>query len=76
MTKKRDKKRMNRMVKYMQNYWSTYSDQQNYEIFSEDTFIDDALYAIGVALNEKDYMFASGFRRFKQSLRERLDNEP
>ena len=71
----RDKKRarMTRMVRYMAAYWATYDKQINYSDYSDKTFLDDALYAIGITLDPK-YKFANGYREFKKYLLEYLND--
>ena len=58
-------------TEYLHNYWRTYSDQLKYTEYHDDTFIEDALYAIGVAISDK-HRFADGYRVFKDFLREFL----
>lgn len=65
--------RMVRMVSYMAGYWSTYDKQTGYKDYSDKTFIDDALYAIGITLHPK-YKFADGYREFKKFLLEHLND--
>lgn len=61
------------MVRYMASYWATYDQQIGYKDYSDKTFIDDALYALGITLNPK-YKFADGYREFKKFLLEHLND--
>lgn len=56
----------------MQRYVATYTDQEGYRDYSEDTFINDMLYGIGLALDRNKYACAHGFEAFKDELRKRL----
>lgn len=55
-------------VAYMQKYMATYSDQDGYMNYREDTYIDDVLYGLGVSISPA-FKGASGFREFKKMLR-------
>ena len=59
-------------VKDLQKYWNTYSEQRNYERYSTETLIDDALYGLGIAIDKEQYEFAQGYDKFKQKLLEHL----
>lgn len=59
-------------VIYLVEYWEMYDDQPNYTEFRDDTFIDDALYGIGKAIDPEKYGFAEGYKRFKDFLRDYL----
>ena len=52
---------------YLANYWGTYRSQLGYEKYHTDTVIDDALYGLGVALDQK-YQCANGYEQFKKAL--------
>lgn len=54
-------------VECLAEYWSTYDRQHGYENYSEDTFLDDALYGIGVAMS-RDFEWAQGYDLFKKKL--------
>jgi hypothetical protein len=69
----RAKKRMRLIVGRLQEYVRTYSDQAHYEDYSDTIFIDDMLYGIGIALEPLGHEGASGFDRFKEVLRKRLE---
>lgn len=65
-------KRMRDMVAYMQRYVVNYTQQESYETYSDETFLDDMLYGLGVALNEKEHSHASGYDVFKEKLLKHL----
>lgn len=66
MTKKQ--KRMRQAVDRMKHYLDTYDQQPGFLDYSDDTFIRDMLYGIGVALDQRKYAFAHGFDEFKTLL--------
>lgn len=66
---KREKK-VEEAIKTLQRYWNTYSDQDFYRGYRDETIIDDALYAIGLALWGNVY--ATGFDVTRQKLLEHL----
>lgn len=67
--KAKQRKRMREIVARMQRYWETYPEQPNFADYSDATFIQDALYGIGIAINPKLYEAADGFTRFTEVLR-------
>jgi len=72
LVSRRDKKAMVKAVKRMKKYWNTYDQQVGFEGFSVETFLDDALYAIGIAIDDKEYKYVDGYQKFKNILREQL----
>lgn len=54
----------------LQKYWDTYHEQHGYENYKLETFLEDALYGVGMAVDDK-YRFANGFDRFKEFLQKR-----
>ena len=59
-------------IQTLQDYWTAYG----YWKYSEgEIFLQDALYGIGLALDEEKYKGAIGFRRFKKDLYEKLEKE-
>lgn len=68
-------KPMRDRAEFLENYWRTYVDQAGFEEYSEETFLADALYGIGVAISE-EYKCAGGYDRFKDVLRDFLDAHP
>lgn len=67
--------RMRRMVEIMQDYWDRYPEQTGYTDYSDETFLLDALYGIGLALDYETYYAAQGFDRFKKFLDEFLEDQ-
>lgn len=55
------------------SYWNTYNKQSGYEEYALKTFLDDALYGIGIAINPDEYKWASGFAKFKWDLLKYLE---
>lgn len=71
----RAKKRMKLVVQYFQGYVRTYSEQDEYQSYSDKTFLDDMLYGVGTALQigtATDYSGPGGYERFKEKLRQHL----
>lgn len=68
-------KSMKNVVADLQKYIETYSSQPTYEEFSDEVFIDDIVYGLGVALSE-EYKFAPGFSDFKEVLLKHLLSDP
>ncbi|QGT54455.1 hypothetical protein b3_0212 [Synechococcus phage B3] len=62
-------KRMKLMVEYMQHYMTTYTQQYNYQEYTDETFIRDVLYGLGVAINPQDHRGPDGFARWKETLK-------
>ena len=60
---------------YLNHYLATYPRQYNYEKYSDEVFIEDILYGLGVAIGGEKYMFAIGFDKFKEVLREHLERK-
>lgn len=65
-------KRMELMVKYLQRYLETYDAQVGYKNYTDQTFIDDVLYGLGVALNPEKHQYSDGYERWKNELLEFL----
>lgn len=68
--RKKREKHVEEAVKTLQRYWNTYSDQDFYRSYTDATIVDDALYAIGLALWGNAY--APGFDATRQKLLEHL----
>ena len=62
-------------VKYLSDYITTYTKQSQYKNYDVKTYIDDILYGLGVSINEDEFSFASGFKKFKNELRQHLDRQ-
>lgn len=67
-------KRMELMVEYLQSYVGTYDQQYGYKNYSDSTLILDILYSLGVALNPEEHSFADGFDKWKQTLKQFLED--
>ena len=67
-------KRMHDVVTYLQDYMRAYTNQRYYFDYSDETFIDDVLYGLGVALNP-EYQYGEGFDKFKARLRKHLEDK-
>lgn len=63
--------RMRKIVARIQGYVATYTDQAAYADYSDDTFVNDMLYGIGMAISD-EYRHAGGFRRFKERIAREL----
>ena len=70
MKKKLNKKqqRVKEIIEKLQHYMATYSDQRGYLDYSDETIIDDVLYGLGIALDEKAHSFFDGYNVFKDKL--------
>lgn len=68
-------KTMENVVADYSKYVNTYGDQGIAEHFGDDTFIDDMLYGMGTALDEK-YRFAAGFCDFREMILTHLLSDP
>lgn len=60
--------RMREIVSRLQKYIATYSDQPDYDQYSDTTLIRDMLYGIGVSIDPNEYRCADGFEKFKSVL--------
>lgn len=56
----------------LKNFWETYANQELYTDFCDQVFLDDALYAVGISIDNQNYSTAPGYDRFKQFLRDYL----
>ena len=65
-------RKMIESVKILQKYWNTYDKQPGFEDYRLETLIDDALYGLGIAIDEKN-TFADGFAKFKRELIKHLE---
>lgn len=69
LTKKQ--RRMLKAIRFLKAYVSTYEDQKGCLDYPDSTFIDDVLYGLGIALDEK-YKWAKGYALWKDELRKHL----
>lgn len=60
-------------IAMLTKFMVTYDKQSGYLDYTDDTIINDILYGLGVAINEEEYSFASGFDKFKEVLRQHLN---
>lgn len=63
--------KIKKTIEYLQKYINTYDEQFEHVDYSDETIIDDVLYGLGVALDDK-YEFANGFDEFKERLKKHL----
>lgn len=66
--KTRKQKRMGKIVKRFQEYVASYSQQMCYQDYSDETFIHDILYGIGIAFDKKQFGMADGYGKWKKKL--------
>lgn len=66
--KTRKQRRMEKIVKNFQEYVASYSKQMCYQYYSDETFINDMLYGIGIAFDEKQFRMADGYDKWKKKL--------
>jgi hypothetical protein len=64
---KKNVKRMELIVKRFQRYVATYSDQALYGSYSDETFLSDMLYGIGIAFDPK-FKFHNGYEKWLEVL--------
>lgn len=69
------RRKMAAVVDSMQEYVATYDRQVGYTDYSDEIFIDDMLYGIGIALDRDKYSFADGYRSFKEELLKHLNKD-
>ena len=55
-------------VKRLVKYWCTYHKQSYYTKYSDSIFIDDAIYGLGIAIDDEKYRYASGNKDFRKFL--------
>jgi hypothetical protein len=56
------------------NYVQTY-DPKKHGANDAEIIFQDMLYGLGISIDEKEYSWATGFRKFKQYLVERFTHE-
>lgn len=64
-----ERKRMQRIINRFKHYVATYDSQPGCLDYSDDTFINDMLYGIGVSLRPKRWKWADGYAKFKTFLK-------
>jgi len=60
-------------LKKFKDYVNSYDAQRGHEDYEVKTIIDDFLYGIGLCLNEEEYEFGGGYKKFKEVLLEHLN---
>jgi len=63
-----EQRRMREIVNRMKKYVTTYDTQLHYEDYSDETFIIDMLYGIGIAIDPEEYRYATGLQKFRDKL--------
>ena len=56
-------------VEYMIKYINTYKDQFGWKEYTHETFLDDMIYGIGVAMSDQ-YKMAQGYEKFRADIDE------
>ena len=67
-------RRMKKAVEYLQEYMRTYDQQEGYQDYRIETYIDDVVYGLGISISGR-YRGASGFRDFEKFLLKHLEKE-
>jgi hypothetical protein len=62
------------VVKKFQEYVATYSDQLFYKTYSVECIVNDMIYGLGIAIDDK-FKFANGYREWKKELNEIINKE-
>lgn len=65
---------MKSVVEHLTKYIVTYKSQPGWEEYSDELFINDILYGLGVSLSDKN-QYATGFTKFKKELLTHLQND-
>ena len=55
---------MKHALAYLLNYLRTYKNQLGWESYTQDTWIKDILYGLGLSISKKRYGFRDGFDLF------------
>lgn len=75
MALSRKQKRMRTIVARFQEYVRTYSDQAHYDQYRDQTFMDDMIYGIGIAMEPEKWRQGQGFDAFKAELVKRYGHQ-
>lgn len=59
----------------IKHYFDTYNNQKGFESYTDETFINDYLYGLGIAVDKSKYQFAQGYDLFLQELKIFIDDE-
>ena len=65
-------KRMKKAIAYMSGYMAGYDKQACCLDYTDQTFMDDVLYGLGVALHGTSCTYAQGYEAWKEKLRKHL----
>lgn len=68
----KSRKRMTAIVASLQSYVASYTKQEGYVDYTDRTLIDDVLYGLGRAIDEKAHSGADGYERFREQLEQHL----
>ncbi len=71
----RDKKAATAAAIGLAEYWATYEPSGQCEHANQVTIMNDAIYALGLAIDRDKYGFAPGYARFKAVLLEYLKED-
>lgn len=73
---KKSRVAMRKAVKSLQDYVATYHQQIEYDGYSDETFIKDIVYGVGISIDPSRYSYADGFDRFAARVFEVLRPNP
>ncbi len=62
------------IVDEFQRYVATYSTQKGYEDYEDETFLNDMLYGLGIAIDNGAYGWAGGYVKFKKKVLQGIVN--
>jgi hypothetical protein len=65
---------MRKGVQRITRYWESYHTQHDYDKYPKAIFLEDALYAIGMAIDNKRFAFGDGYRDFIKQLTKYLED--
>ena len=67
-----NQQRMVGAVSFLEQYMSTYSNQQGFEDYTDQIYIDDILYGLGASLDQTEYQYHGGYMKFLQRLQKHI----
>ena len=62
---------MGKAIELLKDFVNTYDEQQGWEKYTPETYINDILYGLGTSISD-EFKFAGGFDKFKEVLRDHL----
>jgi hypothetical protein len=65
----KNRKEMRDIVARFQEYVATYSNQDFFEIYPINTFIEDMIYGVGIAVEPEKFRGSDGYERFREYLK-------